>query len=639
MDFLTQLDLRTLFFALILVLVFLTLELIVVMMQNKAVLGVKLWIMGVSSCVLGLVIWLVFSNHPSLFLKVVMSNVITTGGIAIINMGIVYFFALRNKFYIEAGLMAGLFALFNYFSFVDNNHPVRVVCMSHVGGILLVRQFSLLFSQRKAPYVGRTVFIASLFSGFLALGYFSRGLFYIGGMLDFYALPLQLYQKSAVTAAFIVICLLGMIGLVMSFISLLWGQSLAALEQEKNRVEIANRAKYDFLSNMSHELRTPLNSVIGFGRLLLDNSQLNEDQRSFVNIMVNAGKHQLKLINEILDFAKIDSGNFQLDTVPFNLTILLNNVWLMIQKDAHMKGVALSHALVELPDFVVADPVRLQQVLLNLLSNAIKFSPDGKVFFAVFADPLSAAVNSVSLTFAVSDNGPGIPSDKLMDIQNAFEQVPTIHAQDGVGLGLSITRNLLQKMNSCLCISSQIEGHASVSNTDQPSPLPLTASHGTVVWFTLDLPLEASDSCEIKATEKIVSFIGTMPDILIVDDNVENRELLGQLLRSVGIYVRQADSAVNALQAIESQQPDLLITDLRMPDMDGFNLMQLLKEKSEMASMKIICSSATIDDYTVNQALALGADAFLPKPVDKEELFNLMDALLDIEWRYDLARA
>ncbi len=635
MSFLTQLDLHTLFFALALVLVFLTVELLVVMLQNKPVKGVKLWVLGIICMTSGVLLWVLKSSYSSLFLKVVLTNTLVTLSIVILNFGVATLFQIKTKWFVEIGLMIFSVAVLNYYTFIDDSHPVRAMSMGFIDGLLFFRLFHFFFSQRKAPYIGRTVLIVALFAAVLALDWCFRGSYYLIGTLGFYELPLEMNQKTPFNIIFIVVCLLGMIGLMMSFISLLWAQSLSILDQEKKRVEIANRAKYDFLSNMSHELRTPLNSVIGFGRLLLDNSQLNPYQRSFVNIMVNAGKHQLKLINEILDFTKIDSGKFNLDLVPLNLKVLLNNVFLMVQKEAELKGVKLTHVYNGIPDFVLTDPVRLQQVLLNLLSNAIKFAPDGAVHFEVQVDPQSVSASSACLTFAVRDNGSGIPQDKLSVVQHPFEQVQNVHQQKGVGLGLSITRAILLHMRSELCFVSQIEGGERVSTHIESSPLAFTGSHGTVVWFKLTLPIESGQGSESHSKQHIISIMGSMPDILIVDDHFENREMLSQLLRSVNIFARQADSAAHALHAIESQKPDLLITDLRMPDISGFDLIQVLKQQSGVESMKIICSSATIDDQTVNLALNLGADAFLPKPVEKEELFNLLEALLNIEWRYE----
>ncbi|KAF3883723.1 MULTISPECIES: PAS domain-containing hybrid sensor histidine kinase/response regulator [Nostocales] len=387
-----------------------------------------------------------------------------------------------------------------------------------------------------------------------------------------------------------------------------------ALAKAKEAAEAASYAKSEFLANMSHELRTPLNGILGYAQILQRSKHLTEEERSQINVIYQCGSHLLTLINDILDLSKIEAQKLELLPTDFHLPAFLQGVAEMCRIRAELKGIEFHYHLTsDLPIGIQADEKRLRQVLINLLSNAIKFTDTGSVIFT------SGYVSESTIRFEVCDTGIGIAQEQLQAIFQPFEQVGDRQRQtEGTGLGLAISQKIVELMGSSIQVRSEL-------------------GVGSIFWFDVNLPVadEWAKTSQTDARGQINGIKYCQPKILIVDDKWANRSVIVNLLSPIGFDVLEASDGEEGWQKVEEFQPDLVITDLLMPKLEGFGLIERIRQSEAFKDIIIIVSSASVFESDRQRSLEAGGNDFLPKPVEAIELLEKLKQHLHLEWIYE----
>ncbi|MBD2329848.1 response regulator [Alkalinema sp. FACHB-956] len=391
----------------------------------------------------------------------------------------------------------------------------------------------------------------------------------------------------------------------------------AELAEAKVLADEANKAKSEFLANMSHELRTPLNGILGYAQILGQGKTLSEKDHHGINIIYECGSHLLTLINDILDLSKIEARKLELMPKAFHFGSFLQNVVEICRIRSDQKGIEFINQFdSNLPIGITTDEKRLRQVLINLLSNAIKFTDRGSVTLGVELLPCTQP-GMARIQFKVTDTGVGIAPEDLDKLFQAFEQVGDRKRQaEGTGLGLTISQQIVQLMGGTIQVKSQ-------------------PGVGSDFFFEVELAIAPDwvEQATITGQQRIIGYAGQRRHILVVDDRWENRAVLVNLLEPLGFTITEAEHGQEGLEKLRQQRPDLVITDLAMPVMDGFEFLQQIRQNQDFQRLKVLVSSASVAQQDQRMALNAGGNDFLPKPVDASELFKLIALYTDLEWQ------
>ncbi|MEO1254502.1 MAG: ATP-binding protein, partial [Bacteroidota bacterium] len=372
----------------------------------------------------------------------------------------------------------------------------------------------------------------------------------------------------------------------------------------KNAIKLANE-KEQFLANMSHEIRTPMHAISGFAELLLK-SDLDKVQKEYIRIISKSTEHLTYILNDVLDFSRLQSGKIKLEEKHFSPHEILIDTIKLLKDKANEKHIQLCFKTDDIPKVVVGDPFRLRQILLNLIYNGIKFTKKGEV--NVFASLEKADEDYIQVRFDVKDTGIGIPKDRINHIFNEFEQVNQQDLRKGTGLGLSITKKLVEIHNGEITVTSK-ENKGST--------------------FSVTLPYLRS-----KKTKTLTETMDDLPrlsgiKVLIADDEAFNRKLLTAICDEYAITYNETTDGLKTYQILKKEKFDVVLLDFRMPKMNGPEVAGKIRQESGInQNVGIIGLTATVSDQDMKQAKNSGIDRVLRKPFDTNELLQLIHEIM-----------
>jgi PAS domain S-box-containing protein len=373
------------------------------------------------------------------------------------------------------------------------------------------------------------------------------------------------------------------------------------LIDSKEFAENAAKSKQQFLSNMSHEIRTPLNSILGFANVLMK-TELSDKQNDFVDAIKTSGNSLHLLINDILDLAKVDAGKMTFEKQPFEMHKKIKSVLHSFDLKIKEKNIQLvSEYDTQIPNMVVGDSLRLNQIILNLMSNAIKFTHKGKILLSVKLQ--SEKEEDVLIEFTINDTGIGIAADKLNSIFNLFEQaeINTANSYGGTGLGLAIVKQLVEAQGGSISVNSKI---------------------GEGSTFNFVLPFGKKSTQKIEDVE-IIKFDTEIKNlrILVAEDVALNQLLIKIILDDFGFQSEVVDNGKIAIEKLQTNTYDIILMDLQMPEMNGFEATEYIR-KTMKNNIPIIALTADVTTVDVAKCKAFGMNDYVSKPIDENQLYS-----------------
>ena len=383
-------------------------------------------------------------------------------------------------------------------------------------------------------------------------------------------------------------------------------KTLAELTKAKKELEESMKVKGQFMANMSHEIRTPMNAVIGFTDLL-KKTKLTAEQKQYIDAVETSGKNLLVIINDILDFSKIESGKLAFEQIGFRLSQVISTATELMLPKSGEKNIRLSTKIdPKIPDDLIGDPTRLNQILLNIIGNAIKFTNQGEVKITV--DLVSETNDAVDLKFSVIDTGIGIPEDKLNSLFKAFSQVSseTTRKYGGTGLGLAIVKQLVELQGGTISFQSKL-GEGS------------TFSFLLKFKKSVEAVSENKNILESPAVEELKGL-----NILLAEDNLLNQILAKKVLTDRQMNVEVAENGLIAIDKLKNNNYDLILMDIQMPEMDGYEATQYIREKliSPKREIPIIAITAHALVGEAEKCLNIGMNDYISKPFDANVLYS-----------------